>query len=383
MWIAISVFAAGSLIVLGVIGFAIWYYKDATSYQKQADTHDLRRRVEKKATSYLAKRPKGALVIGVVQQSKTDWSGFGQTSAANPNAPGAGSMFEIGSITKLFTGIALAQMVQEGKLQLEDTIGKHLPAELTLPAELRSITLVQLATHTSGLPRLPSNLDLSPANAANPYAQYTSKELYDYLRTAILDRLPGKKSAYSNLGAALLGHILEPRAGIPLERLLRDQICEPLKMPDTVITLSEAQRRRLTPGHDVAGNVVSNWDFAVLAPAGALRSWVGDLLRFVQANLATNDSKIRSALMLSQKMEFASWSDQIGLFWQIQELPGVLSFHWHNGGTGGYASFLALDQQNQTGVVLLSNYGDAMAGDDSLDRIGMELIKRAAKTSWE
>jgi CubicO group peptidase (beta-lactamase class C family) len=113
-------------------------------------------------------------------------------------------------------------MVQDGKLRLEDTIEQYLPADLSLPEELRSITLVQVATHTAGLPRLPGNLDLSSTNAANPYIRYTSKELHDYLRRAKPDNSPGKKSSYSNLGAGLLGHILELRAGVPYEQLLRD-----------------------------------------------------------------------------------------------------------------------------------------------------------------
>ncbi|MCL4787393.1 MAG: beta-lactamase family protein [Verrucomicrobia bacterium] len=383
MWILVSVAAVGGLVLVGIIGLIIWQYKDATRFQKQADTHNLRVRVEKMAATYLAKRPKGALVIGVVQKGETHWLGSGQVSAANSNAPDAATMFEIGSITKVFTGVALAQMVQEGRVRLEDTIEKHLPAEVTLPAELRPITLAQLATHTSGLPRLPANLDLSPANAANPYARYTSQDLYDYLRAAKLVRPPGRKSVYSNLGVGLLGHILELRAGVPFDQLVREQICQPLGMTETGMTLSEAQRVRLAPGHDAQGNVVSNWDFAVLAPAGGLRSCLNDLLKFVQANLATNDTQLGPALTLAQKPHFESWAGKLGLCWQIYEMAGVITFHWHNGGTGGYVSFLAFDRQHQTGVVLLSNHGDAMAGDDSLDRMGIELLKLAGRVSWE
>ncbi len=271
----------------------------------------------------------------------------------------------------------------DGKLRLDDSIGKLLPAEVVLPAELQPITLLQLATHTAGLPRLPSNLDLSEANAANPYVRYTSKELYEYLQTAKLDSPPGKKSAYSNLGVGLLGHILELRAGIPYEQLLRERILTPLQMTNTAITLTAEQPARLTLGHDAKGNVVSNWDFSVLAPAGALRSCVSDMLKFVQANLSTNQSGLHTSLALAQKSQHESWMGNVGLCWQIMDVPGVYRFHWHNGGTGGYVSFLGFDRANQTGVVLLSNYGDAMAGDNSLDEMGMELLKLAAKVSWE
>jgi CubicO group peptidase (beta-lactamase class C family) len=106
-------------------------------------------------------------------------------------------------------------------------------------------------------------------------------------------------------------------------------------------------------------------------------------LKFVQANLGTNDPSLGHALTLAQKTHFESWTGKLGLCWQIHDVPGVLFFHWHNGGTGGYASFLAFDRQHQTGVVLLSSYGDAMAGDDSLDRMGVELLRLTGKVSWE
>jgi D-alanyl-D-alanine-carboxypeptidase/D-alanyl-D-alanine-endopeptidase len=382
-WVLLSLGGAVALIVVAAVGFVLWAYLDLRRVQQQADTRDLRVRTQKLAEVYLTKRPKGALVIGVVQGGRTYWLGFGQISATTTNAPGADTIFEIGSVTKVFTGIALAQLVNDGKLRLDDTLAELLPAEVTLPEELRPITLGELATHTAGLPRLPANLDLAKVNAANPYVGYTSRELYEYLRTARLDQPPGKKSAYSNLGVGLLGHLLELRAGVPYEQLVRERILDPLGLTNTAITLSVAQQGRLTPGHDLKGNVVSNWDFAVLAPAGALRSCADDLLKFVQANLATNQPGLGPALALAQKPQYESWTGKLGLCWQILDAPGVYRIHWHNGGTGGYASFVAFDQPHQTGVVLLSNYGDAMAGDNSLDEMGMKLLKLAAKVSWE
>jgi CubicO group peptidase (beta-lactamase class C family) len=382
-WILLTLGGVGGLLVLGVIGVIVWVYRDLTSINRQSDTHDLRQRVEQRATPYLAKRPQGALVAGVVRGGQVHWLGFGRVSAANTNVPDADTLFEIGSVTKVFTGIALARMGNEGKLKLDDPIGKLLPPEVALPAELQPITLRQLATHTAGLPRLPGNLDLSATHAANPYAGYTSKELYDCLRTAKLESPPGKKSEYSNLGVGLLGHLLELKAGIAYERLLREQILDPLGLTNTAITLTPAQQLRLTPGHDAEGNVVSNWDFAVLAPAGALRSSATDLLAFLQANLATNATTLNLSLALAQQTQYESWLGNLGLCWQILEAPGIYRFHWHNGGTGGYVSFIGLDRAHSTGVVLLSNYGDAMADDDSLDEMGMELLKLAAKVSWE
>jgi CubicO group peptidase (beta-lactamase class C family) len=368
---------------IGLVGILIWAFMNVREFKQQPDTRDLRERTQRMGEDYLARRPQGALVIGLVQKSKSHWLGFGQVSVTNTNPPSADTLFEIGSVTKAFTGIALASLAQDGTVRLEDTIAKHLPSDVKLPAELRPVTLVQLATHTAGLPRLPDNLDSSDVNATNPYALYTANDLHRYLRTARLDCAPGRKSEYSNVGVGLLGHILELKAGVPYEKLLRKRICEPLGMADTVMTLSGAQRERLTPGHDADGKVVSNWDFDVLAPAGGLRSSVGDMLKVIQANLATNVPGLGPALALAQKKHFESWIGKVGLCWQILEAPGLYQFHWHNGGTGGYASFIGFDVQHQIGIVVLSNYGDAMAGDDSLDELGMELLKFAVKISWE
>lgn len=382
-WVVMILGGGGLLLVVAIAAVIAWAYFDLTKVGRMKDSRDLRARAEKMGEEYLKKHSKGALVIGVVQKGKTYWLGFGQISETNTNPPDAETIFEIGSVTKVFTGVALAQRVADGKLSLDDPIRKYLPAEVTLPTEVQGITLKQLATHTAGLPRLPSNLDLSEANAANPYLRYTTKELYEYLKTAKLDGVPGAKSAYSNLGVGLLGHILELRAGVSYEQLLREQILSPLNMTDTAITASPEFRARLTPGHDAKGNVVSNWDFSVLAPAGGLRSCMADLIKFIEANVSTNQSNLSLALAMAQKTYHESWTGNVGLCWQIQDVRGVYRLHWHNGGTGGYVSFLGFDRESQAGVVLLSNYGDAMVGDSSLDKIGMELLKLATKVSWE
>lgn len=378
LWILLPIAGLVGLIVLGIVGLMFYGFFEVRKFERLTDTRDLRERTRKIADDCLARRPNGALVIGLVQQGKAFTAGFGRVSSTNASTPDATTIFEIGSITKVFTGIALARMVHDGKLRLEDTIEKSLPPDVELPVALRPITLVQLATHTAGFPRLPDNLDLSDANAANPYSHYTSKELYEYLRVAKLSHPPGRKSDYSNLGAGVLGHILELRAGKSYEQLVHESICEPLGMSDTAITLSAAQQARLAPGHNSDGKVVPNWDFAVLAPAGGLRSCVHDLLKFVQANLATNHSTLGPALALAQQPHFKSWIEMVGLCWQMSDTPEGLRVHWHNGGTGGYVSFLGFDAKYQTGIAMLSSYGD-----ESLDRMGMELLKLAARISWE
>jgi CubicO group peptidase (beta-lactamase class C family) len=382
-WLLLSVGGLIGFIAIAIGGFVLWAYLNVRQFQQPADTRDLRSRAQKLAGDYIAKRPQGALTVGLVQGGKTHFLGAGRVSAANAAAPDTNTLFEIGSITKVFTGIALARMAQAGRLALDDTLEQHLPGDVTLPAGLRSITLLQLATHTAGLPRLPANLDLSEANAANPYRPYTAAKLYEYLRVAKLDHPPGQRWDYSNLGVGLLGHLLERRAGMSYERLVREQVCQPLGLADTAPTLSAAQQTRLTPGHDAKGRVVSNWDFAVLAPAGALRSSAGDMLKFLQSNLATNHPSLGPALALAQQPHFKSERGSVALCWQIATGADGAALHWHNGGTGGYVSFLGFDQRAGVGVVLLSNTGDAIAGDHSLNQMGFELLRLAAKVSWD
>jgi CubicO group peptidase (beta-lactamase class C family) len=181
----------------------------------------------------------------------------------------------------------------------------------------------------------------------------------------------------------LLGHLLELKTNTSYEELVRKTIGIPLEMSDTAIALSPEQQQRLIPGYSSIGEVTANWDFDVLAPAGAFRSTVHDLLRFIQASLTTANTPLSQAIVRSQELEFSDRNGEVGLAWQILKRPGGLTFHWHNGGTGGYVSFIGVDQEHQTGVVLLSNYGDAMAGDFSLDRMGLELLRLTSKISLE
>lgn len=380
-WLWTAVGAAGLLIALALAGIFLWAFLQLRDFRTQTDTGDLRARTEAFAESYLETRTNGALVIAVIQKGKVNWLGRGRISEANTNAPDLNTVFETGSVTKVFTGLALARMVQDGKVDLHSTLRSNLPPGIALAKPLEPITLLQLATHTAGFPRLPSNFDVF---AADPYADYTTTNLYNYLASAELDRAPGKSSAYSNLGVALLGHLLELRTGESYEQLLRESILEPLQMTNTAASLTEQQQTRFASGHHKAGNVVPAWNFSVLAPAGALRSSAGDLVRFLQANLnPAEHPDMKVALELAQTTHFSSWLGEVGLCWQILDVKGVYRFHWHNGGTAGSVSFIGFDRQHQTGVVLLSSYGDAMAGDSSLDEIGMKLLKLAAKISWE
>jgi CubicO group peptidase (beta-lactamase class C family) len=383
--VLLKVAAGIALLVLVLVGALVaWFAWEKRQFSKLTDTHDLAKHIERMGGDYLGKRPQGALVIAVVQRGQVHIAGFGRMGESNAALPDADTLFEIGSITKAFTGVLLARVAQDGTLQVNDSIRKHLPAEVALPASLTNITLAQLATHTAGLPRLPNNLDPSPANEANPYANYKAADLRAWLATAKLSRAPGKTTDYSNVGFGLLGHILELNTGKPFEQIVREFISEPLAMQDTALRPDAARAARLSPGHSPDGKVVPNWDFDVMAATGGLRSSARDMVAFIRANLAPGDSPLGRALEEAQRMHFSGFSGAMGLGWHREiTVKGDLRIIWKNGGTGGYMSFCGFDRANQNGVVLLSNYGDAFAGDFALDRMGMEILTLAAKISLQ
>lgn len=352
------------------------------TFKNLPDSHDLRTRTERLAADYLATRPHGALVIGICQHGQQYIIGFGEAVDGSTNPPDGRTLFEIGSITKVFTGVTLARLANDGTVRLDDPISRYLPNGVVSPQKNgREITLTELATHTAGLPRLPGNLDLN--NETNPYASYHAAELYQSLAQVTLKSTPGARSTYSNYGFGLLGNLLALKAGLPYEKLVRQDVCEPLGLSNTVIHLSDEQRSRLAPGHDSQGNIVPNWDFDALAGCGAFRSDAADLLNFVAANLKNGTAPVDLALTEARKFHFKKFSGGLGLGWQINEEVDERVVYWHNGGTGGYVSFIGFDRQHQAGVVVLSNYGDAMADDQSVDKMGFELLRLAAKVSWQ
>ena len=260
----------------------------------------------------------------------------------------------------------------------------YLPPGVASPRKNgHEITLEQLATHTSGLPRLPPNWNATVTNELNPYLSYTAADLYQSLAQVQLSTVPGQTSDYSNYGFGLLGQLLSLKTGLPYETLVRQTVCEPLGLTNTVIHLNAEQRDRLAPGHNPQGNIVPNWDMDALAGCGALRSNAHDLLTLLSANLETNNTPIYQALAEARKYHFKEFSGGVGLGWQIAEPVDGRVVWWHNGGTGGYYSFIAFDRQNHVGVVILSNYGDAFAGDSTIDHMGMDLLKLAGKVSWQ
>ncbi len=373
-----------SLILLAVVvfvGFVCYYTHRRHAYEGMIDTHDLQAQVNRLASAYVMPRPHVALVVAVTQHGRRYVVGLGNVSAQNSGPPDGRTLFEIGSITKLFTATTLAALVERGEVKLDDPVSRYLPATVVSPRKNnREITLVDLATQTSGLPRLPDNL-LEKADLLDPYVNYRVADLYRALGTTQLQSQPGTTYLYSNFGFGLLGHLLALKTGKPYEALVEETVCAPLGMASTCFALSPTQRSRLAVGHDTKGKVVPNWDHDVMAPGGALKSDADDLLNFIEANLQESGSALARALALARQPHFKRSGSDVGLGWQIRRSVERQTVLWHNGATGGYISFLGFDPEAKVGVVILSSYGDAMAADNSVDKIGLEILRVGSKVS--
>ena len=313
-------------------------------------------------------RSKG-IVVGLVEaDGRTRIVAFGDPGPGKLPLDG-NSVFEIGSISKVFTSTVLAQMVLAGEVTLDDPAQRYLPASVTLPTRNgKEITLGTLSIQNSGLPRMPSNF--TPKDPTNPYADYSVQQMYEFLSGLTLSRDPGERFEYSNLGVGLLGHALSLASGRSYEQLAHERVWTPLGMTRTAITLTPWMQEHLALGHDDAGKVVSNWDIPTFAGAGAIRSTTTDMLKFVAANLRPDRGPLGKAMALAQRERAPAGgaTSAIGLNWIIR-FAGVDTITWHNGGTGGYRAFAGFASSKKMGVVVLTNSGGAGADD-----IGMHLL---------
>ena len=312
-----------------------------------------------------------SIVVGIIDKDGPRYFTFG-TKTVGGQAVNEHTIYEIGSISKTFTGILLAQMALEGKLKVEDPTQTHLPEAVKIPTRGgKQITLGQLSDHTSSLPRLPGNL--APKNAANPYSDYTTEQLYDFINAHTLARDIGSTFDYSNLAAGLLGHILSLKAGLTYENLMIKKIALPLGMKETKVSFNKPMMQNLAMGHS-NGKQVSNWDLPTLGGAGAIRSSLYDMLRYVGANMGLQKSKFYPAMQLSHKARHdkAGGGTRVGLAWFIAK-GAEGDIIWHNGGTGGYRTFAGFVKETGIGVVVLTN------SDKGADDIGMHLLNSSSK----
>jgi len=306
-----------------------------------------------------------AIVVGFIDGDSVEFFSYGKTTLKNGKNVDENSVFEIGSISKTFTTIMLADEVLKGNMNLSDPISNYFPEHVKIPSRNnRVITLKDLATHSSGLPRMPTNF--TPKNPNNPYADYTIELAYDFMSNLELTRDIGESFEYSNFGMGMLGHTLELQNNMTYEKLLVDRIASGLGMHDTRLMFTESMKEHLAKGH-ANGREVENWDLPAMAGAGAIRSTASDMVKYLQANMGIIKSPLYDAMNMTHKVAYENDSQnfKIGLAWHYENNGTII---WHNGGTGGYVSFAGFVKGTKKGVVVLTNT------QENINDIGFKLL---------
>ncbi len=324
----------------------------------------------------LAPETHAGVAIGIVEHGHRQTFSYGPVQTD--------SVFEIGSISKTFTGLLLAQLTEQGKVRLDEPVRDLLPpGTVAKPAAGPEITLLDLSDQHSGLPHMPDNFH--PANPSNPYADYSAALLYAFVAKHGIALPEHATFGYSNLGVGLLGQALSDRAGVPYPKLLAGQITGPLAMRDTAVSLSPDMRARFTQGHSGDHQPAPAWDLDALAGAGGIRSTAPDMLTYLEAQLHpdhlsatalhTPDGKTLPAAIQKSHILHAEAGPgmHIALNWFRVDSTG--SF-WHNGATGGYSAYALFNPEKDFALVVLSN--TTVTADNFTDKLGEHVAQRLA-----
>ena len=281
------------------------------------------------------------------------------------------SVFEIGSISKVFTSVLLSTLVSNGTVELNEPISADLPYDMKEPErEGVNITYQHLANHTSGFPRLPTNLT-SILTPNNPFVNYSDEKLQQYLVEEMkLLTTPGEAFLYSNLAVGLLGRLLELKTGESYSQLLDNYVTEKYSLANTTVDRARISDKLVT-GQDRKGEPTSNWDLNVLKGAGAILSTTSDLAKFVQANF-----EVDHILELPRQRTFQlNETVSVGLGWLIiNRIDGTVAY-FHDGGTGGYRSSMFVNVADKKAVIVLSNVSGYHSDATDIDAIASGLLK--------
>ena len=318
-----------------------------------------------------AQRWATGIVVGIVGPKGRRLVTYGTMGAGDPRPVGADTVFDVGSITKVFTSLLLADMARRGEVSLDAPVSQYLPDGVKLPLRGgRPITLVDLATHTSGLPLRPTNLPSD--NPENRYAGYTVDLMYRCLSALAANGDLGTEYGYSNLGYGLLGHALSRRAGVAYRELLRTRVTGPLGLADTRFDLTPGMQARLATGHTADLAPAPHSDFDDLEGGGGLRSTAGDLLTFLEAVLGYKKTPLAPAMQTMSATRRPGGMDpstEIALAWNVLSSDGR-TLLWKNGRVTGFRAFAGYDPAARVGVVALANAETNTGVDD----IGLHVL---------
>lgn len=302
-----------------------------------------------------------SIIVGIVDANGRQIVAEGYKSDQNHTLPDGNTIYEIGSITKVFTSLVLADMSIKHQLNLIDPISKFLPKTVKIPVRNgKEISLLSLSTHRSGMPRFPYNVD--PKNLEQPYADYTVDKLYEYVShfEPLFDI--DTKWRYSNVAYGLLGNILTLTAKKDFETLITEEICKPLNLNNTVISLTAKQKSNLATGHAETGTAVGLTDLGAIGPGGSIRSTANDLLTFAEANLGLIKTNLSPAIELTHVLQAKKDGNDTytTMGWTLVSDDGK-NLLFKDGGMPGYCTFLGIDKKNRIGVVVLSNSNNSVS----------------------
>lgn len=322
-----------------------------------------------------------AISVALIHDGQIETYGVGHRDDTSSAAPDADTVFEIGSLSKVFTSLLLAEAVTRGEVTLDQPIQELVPAEIESPTrDGQGITLRNLSTHASGLPRLPGTLATPSVDLTDPYATYDATKLFSDLQSSTLATKPGTTYLYSNFGAGLLGELLATKAGKTYGDLLAERIATPLGLSRTGLVYPASN---FAQGHDGEGNAVRGWSWNALSGAGGVRSSVADVASFAAHFLAADSDAVRLTTQVQADLEAnaptgAHAHQKMGLAWHFSGDSVV----WHNGQTGGCHSFVALDLSHHQGVVMLANQSDpSLSGFDTLGAQLLQVLRGQTPTA--
>lgn len=369
---------AASIVMLVVTTTTPTYAKYLPQKKSAArDTQGVQAKVDSLCRQFVENKKAPGLAVGVIQNGVTYIACFGKADEEKNVSVKPQTVFEIGSITKVFTAELGQILADKGQLDWNAHLKESLPAAYA-PETDDGTTLLHLVTHTSGYPRLPLQLLLYIKDGCNPYTEMPEKDYHDYIIHA-----PGKKapdtsrSEYSNMGFSVLANVLEYKSRKPYAQLLQDEILQKLGMAHTALVTKDTTL--LATGYDEKGNKTCHWDFPIMYGAGAIRSDITDMMKFAQANLVSNSS-LYPSFAATQKPIYKTTIGMIGKGWQIDTTTGARydlgNLVWHNGGTGGFRTFIGLLPDMNAAVVVLCNQVS-----DEVDNLGMRILVAAGKAS--
>ncbi|HWL00550.1 MAG TPA: serine hydrolase domain-containing protein [Parapedobacter sp.] len=330
--------------------------------------------IDSVALAYSRKGHTHALAIGVISDGKTSSYYYGETENGNKQLPDENTLFEIGSISKTFTATLLAYLAQTQLLSIDDTITNYLPDSVAANPDLRRITLKQLANHTSGLPRMPANIEATAAaHPLDPYKDYTKADLYSFLVSYKATTPPDSIYLYSNLGYGLLGDILSTIYDKSYDEMIQEIICQPLDLKNTT-EFPNPDSQYVAKVYNEDGQETPLWSFDAFTAHGALKSSVKDLLTYAKAHFKMPETDLEHALARTRQFTYFNPPDtDIGLGWHMN-LMGDELIYWHNGGTFGSSSYMAFSPDRKMAVIVLSNTAEPV------DSVGVSILNSILAT---